>query len=223
MEFSEDEERHILERAGITDVVSPAMLSEIKEHYDDPFRHYHNWQHALSVVAWVNHVVNVFQESQLAPYKPIEMALAGLLHDVIYTDQWTPKNEEDSAAFLVEHFPEHKAGADLILATADHGKREKDYPFAVRAFLDCDLAFFLADPRWEVFKHYNHLIELEYMKIYEPEQVFEGRRKFLRGMLAHRRIFLTEYFYERFELCARANLERLLLDSPTPTVSLASH
>jgi predicted metal-dependent HD superfamily phosphohydrolase len=239
MQFRDEEEQAILERSGLLDEYPIDTLKVVHRYYDEPARCYHDWQHALSVISWTNHVCDVFSAKDLEPYKPIDLARAALFHDVIYAaDQGSPKNEEQS----VEVFRDLSRGPDdgfqkmvdidgmarvasLIMATAEHGKhkREADYSLAVRLFLDCDLAFFLADPRYEVFTEFNRRVEVEYLKVYEPEQVYAGRRKFLQGMVDHDHIFLTDYFRSRFELQAKANLRRLLSETPSPTVSTASH
>jgi predicted metal-dependent HD superfamily phosphohydrolase len=229
MHFTPEEELAVLSRSTLPTVLGWEVIDQVKKHYEDPSRHYHDWQHALSVISWTNHVADVIPAQDLNPFRPVDLSVAALFHDVIYlADQGSPKNEEQSVQLMRELIPEYPwidRPAELIMATAEHGKHKRDanYPLAVRLFLDCDLAFFLADPRYEVFQRFNYLVELEYLKVYEADQVFAGRRKFLSGMLDHDHIFLTDYFRSRFELQAKANLRRLLSETPSPTSSDASH
>lgn len=212
MQFSPAEQQRILSQVGL----KPETLELIEDQYNGPGRFYHNWFHALSVLSWVNHVIDVFPESTLAPYQPSDLRLAALLHDVYYSPTLgSPYNETASVKFLREHIgTNYPQVEELIMATADHGKRDKTQHPAVAFFLDCDLAFFLADPRWEVFLEYNRQIEMEFEIPFSPEKVKAGRRKFLEGMLAHESIFLSMYFRTQYEEGARHNLKRLLGETP---------
>ena len=123
MHFTPSEELHILTRAGLQDLHS---LELIKATYNGTGRHYHDWNHALSVLSWVNHCCDI---STIAVGYKYEIRIAALFHDAVYTSQGSPQNEKDSVQFLISllsrpmtslNFNWNKA-EKFILATAQHG------------------------------------------------------------------------------------------------------
>jgi predicted metal-dependent HD superfamily phosphohydrolase len=208
MRFTEAEERHILERSGLVSLIGANALEEVRQRYQEPHRHYHDWHHALSVISWVNTVA----ESPLDRTKPA-LAVAALYHDAVYV-VGAKDNEARSVALMSGPTWRATGGvaAHLIEATAHHGALDSAAVDPLTAlFLDCDIATF-GEHRWEVAKWHNEQVERELLQVYTPEQVAEGRRKFLGGLLAKRSIFLSDYFRTRFEVQARQNIARLIAE-----------
>lgn len=215
MHFTSPEELHILTRTGLQDLDG---LDQVKAKYQEPHRHYHDWNHALAVLSWVNHVADVHNMHWNIHR---ELGLAALFHDVIYTTQGSPKNEEDSVVFLratLNHPHAQpssrfiKRVAEIIMATAQHGKLEsEDVPFETQLFMDCDIASF-GEPRWEIAAWNDQNIVKEMLQKFTPEQVKIGRKAFLSGLLAKRSIFLTSYFQDCFEAQARRNIRRVIAE-----------
>jgi predicted metal-dependent HD superfamily phosphohydrolase len=159
----------------------------------------------------------VYDESWLAPYTHRDMRLAALFHDAVYTAQGSPRNEADSVLMLSNGDVGGVVyrAAEIILATAEHGNLEAEgTPLAVQLFMDCDIETF-GEARWEVAKWNDDNVVAELLRRYTPEQVAQGRRKFLTGMLAKRSIFLSAYFRERWESQARSNITRLIAEAGT--------
>jgi len=99
--------------------------------------------------------------------------------------------------------------AALIRLTARHGKlAPADVDDEAARFLDCDMAILGAPPAG--FDAYDRAIAAEYRgKL--PGWLFEfNRRRFLKGLLAKERIFLSAEFHALLDASARANLLRLL-------------
>jgi predicted metal-dependent HD superfamily phosphohydrolase len=95
---------------------------------------------------------------------------------------------------------------ELIELTAKHGHiASADHDAAL--FLDCDMAIVGSSP--ETFAAYDQAIAVEYKHV-PPDAYAAGRRAFLQGLLAKPRIFLTDYFHNRLDAQARANLQRAL-------------
>lgn len=212
MHFSETEETFILARSGLLhDVVSADNLLLIKAKYQEAGRHYHNWTHALSVLSWVNHVCEKYSEYELRPYTHLDLQLAALFHDVVYTTQGSPQNETDSVYFLkMMGIPDVDRVCEIIMATAKHGKLERnDVPLAIALFMDCDIASF-GETRWEVSVWNDENIVKEFLQKYTLEQIKHGRKAFLKGMLEKKDIFLSRHFSQRFERQARENIKRLI-------------
>src|SRR5690606_31160708 len=140
-------------------------------------------------------------------------------HDAIY-EAGRGDNEARSArmavAAITQWLPD--AGIDprrvagLIELTARHGQLTPDdfgddaFADDTRHFLDCDMAILGAEPA--VFDAYDRGIAAEYRgKV--PAWLFRlNRRRFLKTLLGKPRIYLSDFFHERYDARARANLRR---------------
>lgn len=88
----------------------------------------------------------------------------------------------------------------LIEATTKHQATGIEW---MDAFLDADMA--ILGTNEQTYKIYVANVRKEYKKI--PPFLFNsGRRKFLQHCLENKRLFLTDWFFERFEIQARKNL-----------------
>ena len=191
------------------------MLSALEATYVTPPRAYHDFQH-------VQEVLRHFAEVSAGPgwTQPAEVYLAVLYHDAIY-EAGRKDNESRSAALAMAQIalwlPESGIDAlrvaELINLTARHGQfspgdfGDDGFSLDARHFLDCDMAILGAEPA--VFDAYDHGIEEEY-RGHVPGFLFRlNRRRFLKGLRARERIFLSEFFHQRYGTAARANLERV--------------
>lgn len=222
MRFTETEETAILVRAEVPKLLTSDRLADLRKRYSESARHYHNWQHALSVLAWVNHVCDAFPEttlfgrpplSALAPYTHRDLRLAALFHDAIYDAAGSPSNEDRSAELLRAAAPSDaitRGDLRLVHATAHHGVLEAhECDLAMQLFLDCDMVS-IAEPIWEVCAENNAAIEREYLQRFTAAEVNAGRKAFLEKLLAKRSVFLSDYFRVRHEVQARENIRRLV-------------
>lgn len=182
--------------------------------YATPPRAYHNMRHVNAVLAHYDDVARGPGWTH-----PAEVYLSVLYHDAIY-EAVSKDNEARSAELAVEHLAHWlpDAGidvdrvAELINLTARHGQFSlADFGDDARSsdtkhFLDCDMAILGAEPA--VFEAYDRGIAAEY-RGHVPAFVFRlNRRKFLKKLLARERIFLTEFFHDRYDASARTNLRR---------------
>ena len=183
--------------------------------YATPPRAYHNFGH-------VQEVLRHFGDVAAGPgwRRPREVYLAVLYHDAVY-EAGARDNEARSARLAGEHvarwLPE--AGIDagrvrgLIELTARHGTfQPQDFSGEdaddTRRFLDCDMAILGAEPA--VFDAYDRGIAAEY-RGHVPGWLFRtNRRRFLKGLLARERIYLSDEFHARFDMQARSNLRRAI-------------
>ncbi len=188
----------------------PGQLAELKAAHAQPPRAYHNLGH---VQALLRH----YHDVAAGPgwRQPREVLLAMLYHDAIY-EAGRGDNEVRSAQLareaIAHWLPDAGIDADrvaaLIALTARHGSLRGDELDADAAlFLDSDMAILGAPP--EVFDAYDHGIAEEYRgKV--PGFLFRlNRRRFLKGMLAQPRIFFSDFFHQRCDAQARANLRRV--------------
>lgn len=231
MLFTSRETQSIIDRAHLGKVLDERTLAAVREKYNEPGRHYHVWNHAVSVMSWTNHACDVWpvwvgarrtkidgNEQQAATEEVrLRMALAGLFHDYFYDLKFNDC-EQRSVAFMRgmvipgEHVDLLQV-EELILATRHHGRWEsEDAPNEiVRLFMDCDLATF-GEQRWDLVTVNDDDVLRELLMVKPEKEVLAGRRAFLNMMLAKRRIFLSNYFYNLFEQTARENIARLLRD-----------
>ncbi len=196
--------------AGLPD----GMLHALEGAYARPPRAYHHFGH-------VGDVLRHYQAVAEGPgwLQPREVRLAVLYHDAVYVPG-RKDNEARSAALaraeIARWLPEAEVDADrvaeLIELTARHGQLSpgdfRSSPLAADTchFLDCDMAILGADPA--VFDAYDRAIAAEY-RGQVPGWLFRiQRRRFLKGLLARPRIYLSDFFHERFDAQARANLRR---------------
>jgi predicted metal-dependent HD superfamily phosphohydrolase len=190
----------------------PGFWAELAAAYAQPPRHYHTFDHAAEVVRCWRELHDAGQWQH-----PAETWLAALFHDAVY-EAGATTNEQRSAelarAAIARWLPGRGIDADrvaeLIELTARHGKLEPDDVDAEAAlFLDCDMAILAADAAG--FAAYDRGIAAEYA-IVPPEAYAAGRRRFLEGLLAKPRIYLSNHFHERLDAAARANLRRALAE-----------
>ncbi len=185
------------------------QLAAIDAAYATPPRAYHNRRH-------VDEVLRHYQEAADGPgwRQAAEVYLAVLYHDAIY-EAGQRDNETRSADLAAEHIARWlpQAGVDaarvveLIGLTARHGALSPgDVDDETALFLDCDMAILGAEPA--VFDAYDRGIAAEY-RGHVPGWLFKiNRRRFLKGLLARERIFLSDFFHQRYDAQARHNLRR---------------
>lgn len=192
------------------------MLSELEAAYATPPRAYHNFGH-------VQEVLHRFAEVTAGPgwAQPAEVYLAVLYHDAIY-EAGRKDNEARSAdlamAQIARWLPEQGIDsvrvAELINLTARHGQfspadfGDDGFSLDTRHFLDCDMAILGAESG--VFDAYDAGIAEEY-RGHVPGFLFRlNRKRFLKGLLARERIYLSDWFHQRYDAAARANLRRAI-------------
>jgi predicted metal-dependent HD superfamily phosphohydrolase len=193
------------------EALPPAMRAALESAYADPPRAYHDFGHVLEVLGHYDTVA-----AGPGWMQPDEVFLAVLYHDAIYVPG-RRDNEAASAALAVEaiaHWlPDHdidaRRVAALVEATARHGSLDADAVDREAAlFLDCDMAILGAAP--DRFDAYDRGIAREY-RGRAPTWLFNfKRRRFLKSLLEAPRIFLSNFFHERLDAAARANLRRAL-------------
>ncbi len=193
-----------------------AQWAAIKSAHATPPRAYHDFSH-------VRAVLRHYDEVAAGPgwAQPVEVYLAILYHDAIYEagrhDNET-RSAELAASEIARWIPD--AGVDaarvaeLIKLTARHGRLAPDdlgdgaKADDARHFLDGDMAILGAEPA--VFDAYDRGIAAEY-RGRVPGWLFRiNRRRFLKGLLAKERIFLSDFFHRRLDALARENLRRAL-------------
>lgn len=187
------------------------MQADLEAAYATPPRAYHGYPHVRAVLLHCQAVAD-------GPgwVHPREVQLAALYHDAIY-EAGRNDNEARSAALARAQVERWLPGAgvdvarieQLILLTARHGTLgAADVDPEAALFLDCDMAILGAPP--DVFDAYDRGIAEEYAGNV-PGFLFRlNRRRFLKHLLRSPRIFLSDFFHQRLDAPARANLRRRL-------------
>jgi len=199
-------------------ILPPEQQTALESAYATPPRAYHNFRH-------VQEVLRHYDAIAAGPgwLQPAEAHLAVLYHDAIY-EAGRRDNEVRSAELAADHIARwlpdagidvHRV-AELINLTARHGQfspvdfdRDRA-PADIKHFLDCDMAILGANPA--DFDAYDRGIAAEY-RGHVPGWLFKlNRRRFLKGLLARERIFLSDFFHDRFDAQARVNLRRAVTE-----------
>ena len=176
------------------------LLSDL---YAEPQRAYHTLRH-------LTHCLDELEDARHLVEHPNDVEMALWFHDAIY-DPKAKDNEERSAelarriameAGLPESFG--KRISNHILATQHHGLPEGA---DAQLLVDIDLSI-LGRPRGE-FDEYETNIRKEYIFVPWPEYR-PARSAVLRSFLDRPAIYSTDYFRQKYESHARANLERSL-------------
>ena len=177
------------------------VQADLRRRLGGPDRRFHNLHHIHDCLHRLDEV-----ESLVADRDAVEIAL--WFHDAVYVPS-DPENERLSA----ELFLAKSNGADpvfrrrvcgLILATRHKCTAHSND----RRFIeDIDLAGFGAS--WKTFMREGELLREEFAA-QSDDQYYAGQVCFLARLKQRRSFFSTDYFRDRYEAKAQANLDRLL-------------
>lgn len=168
------------------------LWKAIEKKHSEPTRYYHT----------LKHLEQFYKELQ--EIDPItEFAI--FYHDLVY-DASRNDNEEQSALLcekqlMLLNVPSEIINevSQLILETKTHTASSQRNA----TFLDADLAILGANR--ESYTHYMHNVRQEY-SLYNDMNYKYGRKKVLEMFLEKERIYISEYFYKRYEQKARSNI-----------------
>lgn len=182
-----------------------SIFTGLEAAYAEPARAYHTAQH-------IRDCLDQFDPSRHMAQHPDEVEAAIWFHDAVYLPG-APDNEDCSARLVRTTLVDARAPvevahriAELVLATQHLAiAAEPD------AALLCDIDLSILGRTHEVFDEFERRIRQEYAWV--PAPVYRGARaEILAGFLRRRSIFQTDYFRDRYEAPARANLARILKD-----------
>ncbi|MGM8910068.1 HD domain-containing protein [Psychrobacter sp. 1U1] len=185
-----------------------ALWQDIATRYNEATRAYHTLRHLQQLFAQ-------FEQVKHKLYEPHIIALALYYHDVIYNPTST-NNEQKSAEHAVEALSHYLSVEQcqyisaLIMMTANHQLDELANPNKISDasyLLDMDLSVLGAS--WPEYKQYTKAVRQEYSHVPLTDYC-TGRMAVLNGLLAHPKLYLTNYYYERLEMQARDNIKREL-------------
>ena len=180
------------------------LVDAARLHYAQPHRGYHDVVHLDELIALAHeHTPDLDEAEQLAL----------LFHDAVYVPG-APRGDNERLSGLLMRATVRTLGLkDLEL---DRAARIIDAtthaaPPPAEAARVCDLDLWRLAAPWPAFQRHALGIRREYLHLFADEAGFwTARNAFYQTMLAKPRLFATDYFVERFEQAARANMRRAL-------------
>lgn len=178
-----------------------AVWREVAQRYTEPHRHYHDKGHLAHCLEQLDLAAGEIDEPNL-----VEMAI--WFHDVINLPGVTDNEQQSAALFRQMADGLMGTGAidrvvELILVTTHQQRPDiPDHQF----ICDIDLASFGCP--WECFINDTDAVKAEFQG--PDEDYYRGKKAFLKSLLERPRIFLSDFFNQRYENQARDNIHRLL-------------
>lgn len=189
----------------ITSAAIIDLWQDIAARYGEPQRAYHTLDHLKQLFAQFEQIKHHLNEPHL-------ITLALHYHDVIYNPRRLD-NELKSAEHAMESLDPYLSVEQcqhiyaLIMMTATHQidkLANEDKTSDAAYLLDMDLSI-LGAP-WSEYQVYAQAVRQEYRHI-ANEDYRTGRIAVLQKLLAHPALYLTTYYYNRFEVQARKNIK----------------
>lgn len=176
------------------------LWSEIERNYSDKKRRYHTLQHLENLLTELKEVKHEIQKWDVVLFSLY-------YHDIVYNTR-TSGNEEKSAELAEKRMQQIGIPKDIIesckdqiLATKSHFKSTDG---DTNYFTDADLS--ILGQAWEIYSLYSKNIREEYATY--PDFLYNsGRKKVLDHFLSMECIFKTNYFYNKFEIQAKKNIQ----------------
>lgn len=179
------------------------LWQEIEDNYSEKKRHYHTLQHLENLLPLLLQV-----KENIKDWNTILFSF--YYHDVVY-NALKRNNEEKSAEFAQSRMQLIGAPGPMIEKCVQQILFTKDHLFSddndTNFFTDADLSVLGQD--WGVYENYFKQVRKEYSLF--PDLIYiPGRKKVLRHFLQMERIFKTDFFFNKFELPAKQNLQKEL-------------
>jgi len=167
--------------------------------YSQGHRVYHNFDH---ITACIKHLDTVKDKLE----SPLAVELAIWFHDCIY-NIFSRQNEEKSARYAVDRLAALQVEEEIIvqvnklIMTTMHPAAPESHDERFMADIDIAVLGSSAD----AYKAYETAIRYEYKWI--PGFVYRKQRSLLlQSFLKQERIYMTDYFFNKFEATARENI-----------------
>lgn len=167
--------------------------------YEQKHRFYHTKEHISACISHLDEVIYLTENQY-------EIELALWFHDAIY-NPYSTKNELESAKWARRFLRDNNISSDinsrvyqLIMVT-----RHNTVPSTVdeSILVDIDLTILGAKP--EVFSQYEKNIRKEYQWV--PYSIYRNKRKkILEDFISKERLYINDYFYNKYEIQARKNI-----------------
>lgn len=203
-----------LARHGKADTGTPRVLDVLLGQYGNKDRHYHHYWHPNGCIALLRDARRDMPEWFTDPIQDAAIEHALIEHDGVFVigglvnglnERWSGELAHLHALQL--GFEQQVADLAQWLVRFTTHMDANNWHLAAQIVCDIDIATFAAP--WSQFRRHSRLVHKELWWLTEAEFAARNRRYFGK-MLVRKRIYKTEYLYNRFEARARANLERVI-------------
>ena len=180
---------------------SAGIYRQLVDAYREPQRHYHTLGH-------IEQCLDMFDACRQLAQDADSLELAVWFHDVIFEPD-RPDNERRSADFYLQlshgvHDDERRGLVERLIMATLHDGSTLDDPDAVY-MVDIDLSSFGLS--WENFFEDSRNLRRESPQLGDAEY-YRRKKNFQTCLLDKERFYLSDFFADRLERQARANLER---------------
>lgn len=180
---------------------SDVIHRRLVDGYNEPQRHYHTLEH-------VEHCLRMFDDCRSRLQDPDAVELAVWFHDVVF-EPGVCDNERRSADLYLElsngvHDDSRRTLVESLIMATLHDGNSLEHPDAAY-MVDIDLSSFGLS--WADFLRDSENLRRENATLTDDEY-YRKQTRFQHFLLARARFFVSDFFSERFEAQARANLER---------------
>lgn len=180
-----------------------SISETLKNYYHQFNRYYHNLNH-LTVC------LREFRDVEKYLQNPYSVLVALLFHDIVYDPTAKPLENERASCEMAKTLcdfdkKDHDAIMSHILHTSHQyeGQRDTDTDYL------CDIDVAILGYSASEFEQYEKAIRQEY-GCFDDEQYKAGRVSFFKKLLDNKAIYKTPYFRMKYEVHARANIEKLI-------------
>lgn len=178
-----------------------AIYQRLIDAYREPQRHYHTLSH-------IEQCLDMFDACRPLAQDPDSLELAVWFHDAIFEPD-RPDNEKRSAELYLElsrgvHDDERRRLVERLIMATLHDGNSLDDADAVY-MVDIDLSSFGLS--WENFLEDSRNLRRESARLSDADY-YRKKKNFQACLLAKERFYLSDFFADRLERQARANLER---------------
>ena len=187
----------------------PDML----ESYAHPSRSYHDLRHIRQLLEVMAAYLQATGQHTRSAWNLKDWLIKAIwIHDMVQDDSGESEARSFALAYaqLAPHWPAEALSLlethvrPLVMATA-HFAQNDTLSIAEQTMADIDLSPLAASP--DVFAHNSAMVREEFLHV--PAKVYgSARANILQLFLKRARIYYLDWFYERYEAPARANLRR---------------
>ncbi len=191
----------LLQKSSADIKIRNKIFAELIYNYCAPERSYHNLEHVKEVLNLLEQAKNIYKTTNVLKFSV-------WFHDCIYNPR-NRDNEAKSAEYATKALKQLHINAEIIrsiaqiiLSTINHQPLLEGINNLI--FLDVDLA--ILGSTSDKYLKYSQAIRQEYSHLSDRDYQ-QGRKKILKQFLARKRIYYTDYFYQRLDATARKNLQ----------------
>lgn len=190
--------------------VEPPPYAALRARHEEPWRHYHVWEHPCTILELANEA----HDAGIEIVDPTAAVGFAIWHDCYYNSM-APHGQNELLSMRICRMEMRRiafadsveASCAAIMATVTHQLPDLYICPDGALLLDLDLSILGSDP--ETFARYDRAIRLEYTHV--PLATYRAARAaILAKFLARERLFLTEWAADRWESSARSNLARAI-------------